>query len=339
MAVLLFFVVAAPSPAQAQPPVTITTVAAPVNILSLSDVDFRNATTPKWLFTITISAVDTVTVALRISLRATLANGEVLDNVIDMRTAYLTVNRTKTITNLDLRDRNILPDNGYQVDPDKKRRLEEIALSAGTVPAGVYRFIVEIVGSAEPPESFDIIISNPSSVELMTPFDGDEFVNQFPLFQWRGDAPRWRIGVYEFTQGQSSLEEAVSGVPHFTMIVDGQSIQYPSSGVRALEDNHKYAWFVEGLVGVSGGGTQAGMRSEIRSFTVSGRGAAGGSWLDQVEQSLGARYKGLFDQIRVEGLTPTGTIRLNGTTITTAELLRVLNQIRSNPDAASALLE
>ncbi len=331
-------------PSLAQAPITVETIHAPVSALTVSDVDFVHSTTPKWLFTIVIRSASPTTVTLKISLRAHLISGEGLCgespcDVVTLETTPLAVNSSRTITNLDLRDP--LLRQSYVVNEPARRRLADIALPSGVLPAGRYLFTVA-PGPSSPVFSeteFVIVLSNPSTVELLSPVDRDESVNAFPFFQWHGDAANWHMGVYLLLPGQSSYEEAISGVPYLDERVTTQSFQYPSAGARPLQPGSTYVWFVEGLTQVTAGG-ETGFRSELRSFTVaSGSESNTSLLLAQLEQALGPKYRSLFDQIRAEGLSPTGSIRLNGSSISISDLLGLLTQIQNNPDAVSAVLE
>ncbi len=339
---LLALALTSPAWLSAQPTVTVSTVTAPVQTLSINDVDFLNSTTPKWIFSIIMSSSspDPVEVRMELRLSVSLATGDQFDNLVFLRSEPFVVTGTRTITNLDLRNEALVGE--YITDDGAMSKLREVALSTGIVPAGEYRFAVAVyVGDVVQTGDFSLILTNPSSVELIAPADGDGFVGRFPLFQWQGDAPSWKVSIYEQLPGQGSREEAVSGIPHLIATVTSQTFQYPTSGVRALEENHTYVWFVEGVFGVAGG-TSQGFKSPLRSFTVapSGSGESFSSLLDELERALGPQYQTVIDDIRQQGLTSSGIMRLNGSPITAAELTNILNMLRSNPDAvSSAVLE
>lgn len=320
-------------PIQIQEPV----ITAPVQTLSVNDVDFVNSTTPKWIFTITLitGISEPVKVTMTIDLTVRLANGENLGSVVRLETDTFVVTGTRSITNLDLKNPQLRKQ--YVVNDAARKRLEEIALPSGLVPAGFYNFDVQARSITDEATSrFDLILSNPSTVELLSPVHGDAFVNEFPLFQWRGDAPRWRIAVYEMLPDQRSLEEAVSGIPHLSTEVSASSLQYPSTA-RPLLPGRTYAWYVEGLVTGAGGVTQS-QRSEIRSFSVATMTMESvSSLLDELERVLGPRYQSVIAAIRSEGLSPSGVMRLNGSPISTSELLGILSQLRSNADAVTSV--
>jgi hypothetical protein len=219
--------------------------------------------------------------------------------------------------------------------------LEEVALPTGQVPAGTYTFNVRVTSAdgtvsttGYPP--IIIVISNPTTVELISPVDGDQFASQFPLFQWLYDGPSSRVSVYEKLPGQASLEEAASGIPHYATASTSNSLQYPSSGARILEPGKTYVWFVEGLSGVAGG-TTAALKSSLRSFTVTSNGAQSmSSILDELARAL-PQYQSLFDEIKGQGFTTAATLRLNGSTIPLSDLQKLLNKLRLNPDAVTSV--
>jgi len=329
------------TPASAQN-ISIRSVVAPANTLSYGDIDFVNSSSPKWLFTINID-IDppgTITAVMTITLDISLASGEYYPRATELITKPFEIASSRSVTNLDIGRGRPIEHQMFSLDETAKRRIQDIALSSGSMPAGRYDFRVEVNAEGHiGADNFTIILSNPASVELLAPADKDPFVNEFPLFQWRGDAPKWSVAVYELLPGQTSLEEAISGVAHLPLTTTGSpTFQYPLGSARPLQPGHTYVWFVQGHVSATGG-TEHIFRSELRSFTVASARLATSDLLDQLEQALGSKHRGLFDQIHAEGLTPSSTIRLNGSPISTTDLLRFLNQLRGNPDAASVTLE
>ncbi len=92
--------------AVSQSPISIivTHSVAPVNQLSVNDIDFRHSTTPKWLFTININVigVDTLWVKMTVNAGFVLPNGEAHRMAVNFRTEHFRVIGTKTVSNLDL---------------------------------------------------------------------------------------------------------------------------------------------------------------------------------------------------------------------------------------------
>ena len=339
---LIAIVLLASTPLLAQGPIIdIGTSVTPANILTLQDVDFVNATTPKWLFTIDLRIlnaeggnVTSVNVVMRLTLNVMLASGESFTPASELLTKTFPVEGSRSISNLDLKQ-NPVYGITYSLTAEAKRRFEELALPTGFMPSGTYTFRVEVTTERYNQTftaSFKFVLSNPSRLDLVFPMDRDRSVGQFPFFQWNFDGPRSRISIFEQLPGQSSPEEATGGVPHATAEVTTNSFLYPSSGVRPLESGKTYVWFVEGVVGTSGN-PNSSFKSPFRSFTVSegGSNAAMQSLLDELEGVLGPKHKVLFDRIRSGALSPTGKVRVDGATITTTELVKLISQFRSNP--------
>jgi hypothetical protein len=343
---LLFIAILLPAsmPMLAQGPIIdIGTSVTPANVLTLQDVDFVNATTPKWLFTIDLRVRNAgggnsapVNVVMAITLDVKLANGESFSPASELTTRTFPVEGSRSISNLDLKQ-NPVYGITYTLQPEAKRRFEELALPTGFMPPGTYTFHIKVTTERYNQTfkaSFQFILSNPSRLELVFPMDHDRSVGAFPFFQWYFDGPRSRISIFEQLPGQSSPQEAADGVPHATAEVTTNSYLYPSSGVRPLESGKTYVWFVEGLVGVSGN-PDGSFRSPYRSFTVSGGSgnAAMQSLLDELERVLGPKHRALFDRIRSEALSPTGKLRVDGATITTTGLVKLIDRFRSDPAA------
>jgi hypothetical protein len=338
MMLLLLLVV--PSLLSAQE-ITVRSVTAPIDVLTVNDVDFTKATTPKWLFTIEVTVAPPGTAAtlfLRMQLDVALSSGEVFPDAVSIETTPFSVTGTRTITNLDLQNPGFVASS--RTDPGARQRLEETALPSGIVPAGIYNFRVEVIpvnGGPGASDEFRFSLKNPSTVDLLAPMDGETVTTTFPLFQWIFEGPSATISVYEKLEGQASYEEAASGVPALTEEVTTPYFQYPTAGARVLQPGHTYVWFVDGHIRRSGG-TEQDITSQIRSFTVSrnagtGFGGATVSLLDELERALGPQYAPVFDQLRKKGFTATGEIRLDGSAITSLDMLQVLNRFRTRPES------
>jgi hypothetical protein len=278
--------------------------------------------------------VTSVNVVMKLTLNVSLANGESFTPASELTTRTFPVEGSRSISNLDLQ-KNPAYGITYVLTAEAKRRFEELALPTGFMPSGVYTFLIEVTTERYNQSfkgSFKFVLSNPSRLELVFPTDRDRSVGQFPFFQWNYDGPRSRISIFEQLPGQLSPQEATDGVPYVTAEVTTNSFLYPSSGVRPLEPGKTYVWFVEGLLG-SSGNPNSSFKSPFRSFTVSAGGgnAAMQSLLDELERVLGPKHKALFDRIRSGALSPTGKIRVDGATINTTELVKLIGQFRNNP--------
>lgn len=329
-----------PAASQAQTAILLDPpVVAPVNQLNLTDIYINTYATSQWLFTLGMRTSDGSTVNARMTLRiaARLATGESYDNavLVDTRYPHFTIPGSRSVTNLDLG--TAIPIGPVQVDAAARRTFERVVLPTGRLQAGIYTFHVVVVdtgGGIRPAETrFTFTITNPSTLTLLFPPTGDETVGQTPLFQWQYDGARSRLAVYERVYASQSLEEAASGVPMLRQEVDGTSFLYPAGGARPLVPGRTYVWYVEGLTAQTGGST-ASARSEIRTFTVSKAGVNSLSeLLDQLEQALGQKYSNVFTTIRSSLLQPNGEFRTNGGAAAVAEVQRIVEQIRKNPDS------
>jgi hypothetical protein len=321
--------------------ILVQTQAAPVDLLTINDVDFLNSTTPKWLFTIDIKLPPpggVVNVSMTIEGSILLSTGESFPQALSYTTKWFAINSARTLTNLDLRDPYLKQE--YHFLDQAKKRLEEIALPSGKLPAGTYTFKVTVnserIGSGT--STFSYVLTNPSAVELLFPFDGDAAVSQFPLFQWLYDGSTVTLSIFERLPGQVTNEEAASGTPLFSQDLTGNVFQYPGSDVRSLQPGKSYVWTVQGRVRTAGGVNQP-IKGPLRSFTVAASGAlsSGASYLAELERALDPKYKPIFDRIREDGLSPSGVLRLNGTAITAENLLRIINQIRTGSVSVESL--
>lgn len=313
---------------------------APINVLNISDVDFVNSGTPQWLFSIDVNASGRqINAYAVIDLRVSLATGQNLPQAFHLITRSFQVIGTRSFSNLDIGKGKAIRDSVYIQDPAAKRIFEDVALPSGQLPAGTYTFSFEVhetwPGSGVSKTSFAIVLTNPSSVELLFPSDGENDVNQFPLFQWLFDGTLSHIFVFEKLPSQRSLEEAAQGVPMVNTELSTTSYVYPTAGVRPLQPGHVYVWYIEGHVRSLGGRDQI-LRSPLRSFIVAEGPSSISSLLDELALTLDPKYKPIFDQIKAEGLSLSGVIRLNGSVISSSELLRLLMYLRKNPAAVES---
>jgi hypothetical protein len=332
-------VLAVPASFAQAPVIDISTATAPVDVLTIQDVDFINALSPKWLFSIDLrvrgGVPASVNASMRITLDVAMATGESFTRVSTYATKTFAIPGSRSFSNLDLASPSVKSE--YTVDDAAKRRLEQMALPTGFMPAGVYTFRIDVTVeryNQTYSATFRFVLTNPSRLDLVMPMQNDHTVNEFPLFQWTFDGPRSRLSVFEKLPNQSSLEEAISGVPHLTTEVNTTSFLYPAGGVRPLEPGKTYVWFVEGIYGNTSGPGNT-VKSQLRSFTVS----AGGSnqamegLLADLEKALGPDHKAVFDRIRENLLSPTGQMRVDGKVISVTDLVKLIKQFRANPNS------
>jgi hypothetical protein len=331
--------------------IQMTTSAAVLDQVTISDVDFGRSTSPKWLFTIELNAdpPDESVKDLVIEITGDLkfASGKAEQDVMILKSLPFELKGRRVFTNIDLSRLGIKGE--YTFDNTKIDRLgvKYIALSSTRLPSGIYTLNISVYqnlsGSPGPELAHGkivFVISNPSTVELLFPPDGDTGVGQYPLFQWIYDGPQSRISVYERLSEQGSLEDAASGVAQLVQEVPGTSFLYPTSGARVLQPGKSYVWFVEGLV-QSAGGTVQTIRSQLRSFTVAIPGTSSTapteSILDILERALGPKYKSIFDQIRSGEYSASGQLTQDGSSITPEQLRSLVNRFQENPDIVRAV--
>jgi hypothetical protein len=334
---------AAALPATAQK-VDVFTTAAPLEQATISDVDFIRATSPKWIFTLDLrmhpAGNQTQEVLLELRGNVALATGKSAEDLFYLKTKSFVLSPARTITNLDLRNPDLKDLYAFDEGKAEEIGIKSVGLSSAFLPSGVYTIDV-IVNKVERGRTTGqigrakivYVLKNPSRVELLFPIDGDRAVSPFPLFQWLFDGTVSTLYVFEKLPGQESLEEVASGVPILKEEMSAAYYQYPSGGVRALQPGKTYVWYVAGRALSAGGGSQD-IRSTLRSFKVSQAGgyASLESLLDDLERTLGPKYKTVFDQIREAELTSTGTLQLNGAPITAEQLRELLQQLRANPE-------
>ena len=335
--VLVLLLVMPATPVVSQESIQVHPTTVPVNTLSIADIDFLNATAPKLLFSVDITntSAKVLPVVMVVRIDASLAAEHlVYDGALTMTTRAFLLGPSMTISNLDIGPGKLVRDSLYQKDQTAIDHIKSIALSSGALPAGTYHFTVtvqQLQSTIQGVGDFSVVLTNPTSVDLLFPLDGDPGCSSLPVFQWLFDGYRSRLMVFEKFPWQSTLEEAASGTPHLVAETSTLSYAYPSSGVRTLEPGKTYVWLVEGLVAVSGG-SDVILRSPLRSFTVASTGQeVTQSLLDELERTLDPKYKYLFDELRSEEMTMSGTIRVDGTPIPMSELLRLLSRFRSHP--------
>ncbi len=339
--ILLFFLagllIVCPSGLKAQCPVDMRVTSVPVQQLSLADVDLDHFQSRSLLFTIEITNSGSVnaTAKLRGALDIHLADGTNFDNAITFTTDPFNVPAPagRTLTNLNLGSNGDIGFLEFYYSPDAKNRIQDVALSTGSLPAGTYVFHLAMNDILCPTDvkvgDVKLVLQNASRVELRSPQDGAT-TNEFPLFEFFHDGTKAILTVAELT-GDQSREDAISKKPPMLEVeLSGQN-SFLYSGGRPLERGKTYVWnVVSKSTGI--GGVETEISSQLWTFTVSSiaQGAQGLTLLDQIEQILGPKYKSLFDQLKASGYSATGNTTLNGAAISESALLNLLNELRNN---------
>ena len=98
-----------------------------MNQLSVSDIDFRHSTTPKWLYTINLCVPGggSIPATMTVHVGIVLPNEPTYENAVIFSTGQFVINRTRSVSNLDF-DKTIQL-TSYSVDKTARKRLEETA--------------------------------------------------------------------------------------------------------------------------------------------------------------------------------------------------------------------
>lgn len=347
LAGLIILAAASVSAGRAQCPLTLSPVTyAPVQQLSIADIDFEHFESHTLLFTLEVknSSGSDVQTQLQVTLDIMLANGTLNERVLDLMSDPFTIGSSgRTITNLQMGRGGDIEFHNVTLPQDAREKVQDVALATGKFPAGTYTFRFALVNTecgtlpAEPPVVF--VVQNPSRVELRSPRDG-EVTNEFPLFEFFLDNSDWAtLTVAEKDPDQSRDEAIVRQPPMLEVDLTGQNA-FPYSGGRPLEDGKSYVWRIVSKTR-SPGGTDLEVSSPIGLFTVSASGAASpqDALLNQLEEMLGRRYPGIFKEIRDGGFTLTGQYELNSSSLSRAEVLDLLLQLREMSDTIDLTLE
>ncbi len=312
-----------------------------VHQLSISDVDFEHFQSQSLLFTVAMgnTSESPISVQLHITLDVDLADGSRYPTAVDyLSQPFSVAPGGRTLTNLDLgSSAKDIKTESFNYTSEAKDKINDVLYGTGQFPAGRYIFNVSLVNCTG--ESFELILQNASRVELLAPRDG-ESTNQFPLFEFYQEGGSAEIVVAELLPGQSR-QDAITRQPAMLDAQLNNQNSYFYAGGRPLEENKSYVWQVIGKSLIAGG-SDAVVKSEIRSFTVSS--ASSGQSLDdallrQLEEILGPKYKGVFDQIRAGQFKLTGKFSNNNLPVSQGEVLNLLNQLRDAVDTAELTFE
>ncbi len=310
---LLIAVICVAGVAKAQDLVNVTLTMPQFNQLYVAELDFQNVQSTGVIFTITLQPTPAVTspidVRLQISVDATLSGQSPMD-IATATTAPITLNpgQPKTITNVDLSGTNpTIPLESWNFNESNFNVIRGIALATSKAPAGVYSVTVNCILPSNPPvtRTEQIVVTNPSRVDLIFPMNQGTVTTTWPRFQWSASTDSVKLLVYEQLPGQQTAQDVVSGsTAYLDQWVTGSSFQYPTSGpgVRQLQDGKTYYWYLELPVGATLGQS---LHSDIWSFTVATTdttSATSKDFNDEATRALvnlltGTQYQNLLEQI------------------------------------------
>ncbi len=351
----------------AQPQLNVRVVSNDLEVFFLKDFDINNPSVGPPLFFIDIinnQQVQNVRLILKVrsEKRGNLASGET-------RPFVLQPFQTLTISNNDLfSDVGDYRLESFRIQEDVLNDLLQDVLATGRLPTDTYQFEVQLKGVQNPitidDEQFEIDVSNPNTLDLIFPgqpatgtaSECPEIYTNLPQFRWESDMKRFLVIIAEARAGEDP-ESALNQEPRFlrTFIIGDQSstetiettsetgkiefipspsFQYPAFGeVLTLKPGRTYYWRVIGLVKTSSGLEK--FKSEIYCFRIADLDQTGSTsqrdiMVLRLLNSLGIDTQQLFGEGgALEGYHAT-RIYYNGRLITMPELLRKINEIRSN---------
>ncbi len=251
-------------------------VSAPATLdqVNVADLDVSKLKDLPLLFTVTIASSNPVTLKLHFQVFAKIGN-EPEDIFADAWSLPFDVQRVLSFTNQDLASgrTNIKSDGSRtKVYEDKIKRIKELAQSTGRLPAGSYRFVMQLLDQSESSvlASWEKVyeVTNPSRIDLVSPGYQSEVRTQFPIFRWIAPyLKEFEIYVYEKLPNQTTPEEVVSGDKNlrWKFKTNDTQVQYPQNALP-LENGKEYFWFVKSNI-VGSRGTEE-IRSEIWNFKV-----------------------------------------------------------------------
>lgn len=318
------------------------------NQIYVADLDIQHIQSASVLFSATLRSLTSqpVDVKLKMTVDVLLANGESYPDIADATTKPFPLNagQVMVITNVDFSGGNpAIQIESSHYNSGQVNQLKNVALATGKAPAGIYTFKVECTNAAgelvATPQSGQIIVTNPTRIELALPMDQGTVSTLYPHFQWSANVDTVILAVYEKTPSRQSPEDVVSGVPFLRMTVPNStspasgSFIYPVSGagVRPLQEGETYYWYVEIPSSTSRG---SGIRSDIWSFTVGSTdstafsSSGGGNINAAATQALKNFLSGTsFSKLAAQIATLTGQASYDGSTINMQELLDILKNM------------
>ena len=312
------------------------------NQIFVADLDIEHVKSSGLLFTATLrsTANTPLSVRLRLTVNLSLAGQDPFPNFVNATSNPFTLdpNTTKTITNIDLSSDNstvTLDQSNYHYDQTEFDKIKNVALATGKAPAGVYQFVLECIDAVNQSQVYgsdmgQIVVTNPSRVDLVLPMDGENVTTLFPHFQWSANSDSVILSVYEKLPNQQSPQDVVSGVPFLRQAVMGGSFNYPPSGpgVRPLESGQTYYWYVEIPPSATRGN---GLRSDVWSFGigVSDTTSASTAALNQEATSALADFlEGTpFESLLAQIASLNGTATYDGQSISIQDLIDILKSM------------
>lgn len=327
-------------------PLNLSITYAPVQQLTIHDVDLENFESHTLLFTLRIvnDADVAVTTKLRINLNIRLANGaSYADAFTYLSSEFDVPHGIFTITNLDLGKNGKIKKEESNLSDEAKTNVQDVALATGKFPPGRYTYYFSLInsrcGTVDADEPVILIIENPTRVELISPRDG-ETTNEFPLFLFAHDGHRAVLTVAE-QRADQSRDDAIDKQPPMISIelIGDNSFLY--SGGRPLERGKTYVWRVMSMI-TGPGLKDIGTSSVVNSFSVSESAELSGeesgkdaiTYTDDeiyalLRELCGESNKPYLESLRASGLL-FSAFAFNGSSISKAEVSTLLQSLIAN---------
>jgi len=228
----------------------------------------------------------------------------------------------------------------FRYNSDALTDLSNAVLRTGTLPSGQYDVTVKVLIGNQPQDTESFIISNPISLDLISPGQNagmaecPTLFSPLPQFTWNSDADKFIITVCEYLPTNSGPEDVMQNPPRARVTLrrnqdffGSPTFQYPSGGLP-LVPGRTYYWQVLASFQAASGEVQ--LPSEIWCFKIHGNDAAENAL--QLQQLMNwLATMGLQDLLELfkpggplAGFKPTGNVIINGKSIDLAELLVLL---------------
>jgi len=241
---------------------------------------------------------------------------------------------SRSLTATDLAAGNVsdikIKGSPYRENQSLRDRIQNYAKQFPTAPVGQYILQLSaysvtstgdkgsLLGSIQ--KIITVRNASPDEVQvnLIDPQPGAVVSTTLPTFSWTSPNSDVTLYVYEKLPIYQSLQEAVNGIPFLKQEINGpQSFTYPANASRRLEQNKSYVWYVEASVTTNRQTVQK--QSELRLFRIQLDNRTDQGVSDMMN-SLGGSAAGTFSTLQSIGWIPTGTMTLDGKTLTLDDL-------------------
>ncbi|MFH0992022.1 MAG: hypothetical protein V1799_18610 [bacterium] len=223
-------------------------------------------------------------------------------------------------------------------DKDLRKKIEDYATNLATAPVGSYTVNVwaylggDNFAKTKPlgSTSTTINITNTSAgevnVSLTSPENGENVPNLYPTVSWTSEKPNVILEMYRMRLADRNPQDAINGgdVLLKKELSGVQSFTYPTDAPRRLAQNDRVAWRV--LVKVQSNRAIEEKTSEARFFRIKIEDPIA-QILSNFFSNLGGNAAGTWSTLETAGWTNTGTVTVDGRTMTAQEFQAYLTQL------------